>query len=117
MSRPGAAQSTSASQASSARMARKKSMMSATTNSSASPGAAIRIARSAHLLLTASRSAKLTRIAQPDAAALGTAQPQTHVHLGGRPMRTIVIALPSAKTENAFRTNVSTKNRCLSNQS
>jgi hypothetical protein len=117
MSRPGAVQSISASPASSVRMGRKRLMMSATTNSSAFPGAAIRIARSAHPSLTACRSAKLTRIAPPDAAALGTAQPQTHVHLGGRPMRTIVTALPSAKIENAFRTNVTTKNRCLSNQS
>jgi hypothetical protein len=116
MSRPGAVQSTSASPDSSVRMARKRSMMSVTTNSSASPDAAIIIPRSAHPSLTAYRNAKLTKIAPPAAAASGTAQPLIHVHLGGKPMRTIVIVIPSAKTKNALRTNATSKNSSLSNQ-
>ena len=116
MSRRGAVQSTNASPASSVRMARKRSMMSVTTNLSASPDAAIRIPRSALPLLTAFRNAKLTKIALPGAVVSGTAQPPIHVHLGGRPMRTIVIVLPSARTENAFRKNATTKNSCLNNQ-
>ncbi len=67
MFRAGAAQSINVSPESYVRMEKKKLMMSVTINSNAFHDVATRTLTNAHLLWTASKSAKVTRIALPDA--------------------------------------------------